>query len=228
MIYSDYILLKLNFISPEKDTSNNNIVNFNESSLKLVEKKLVCEIYENLKNSEGYIDKDQLLLFLLSLINLYEYYLLKINKHKFNLPEITCELKEKYMNEMIKSKSRSQEKFSFNKISKTRAEEKREINNFILEKINDEIVSRIKIMKKYGGLDEKGVYYISIPISKNINKDFNLLSINWSNYNHIHNKENNKKNTSNTKASYSFKPIINSKSKKLSVNFRRKIQSVQY
>ena len=129
---------------------------------------------------------------------------------------------------MIKSKSRSQEKFSFNKISKTRAEEKREINNFILEKINDEIVSRIKIMKKYGGLDEKGVYYISIPISKNINKDFNLLSINWSNYNHIHNKENNKKNTSNTKASYSFKPIINSKSKKLSVNFRRKIQSVQY
>ena len=118
MIYSDYILLKLNFISPEKDTSNNNIVNFNESSLKLVEKKLVCEIYENLKNSEGYIDKDQLLLFLLSLINLYEYYLLKINKHKFNLPEITCELKEKYRNEMIKSKSRSQEKFSFNKIRK--------------------------------------------------------------------------------------------------------------
>ena len=155
MIYSDYILLKLNFISPEKDTSNNNIVNFNESSLKLVEKKLVCEIYENLKNSEGYIDKDQLLLFLLSLINLYEYYLLKINKHKFNLPEITCELKEKYRNEMIKSKSRSQEKFSFNKISKTRAEEKREINNFILEKINDEIVSRIKIIKKYGGFDEK-------------------------------------------------------------------------
>ena len=200
-------------------------MNFNESSLKLVEKKLVCDIFENLKNSENVVDKNQLLLFLLSLINLYEYYLLKINKYKFNISQI-CTQMENQRNELIKSKSRSQEKISLNKISKkTKAEEKREINNFVLEIINNEIASRIKVIKKYGGLDENGVYYITIPMSKNINKDFNLLSINWSNYNHVHNKEKNKQ-VSGTINSNTFKPIINSNSKKLSINFRRKIQSV--
>ena len=155
-------------------------MNFNESSLKLVEKKLVCDIFENLKNSENVVDKNQLLLFLLSLINLYEYYLLKINKYKFNISQI-CTQMENQRNELIKSKSRSQEKISLNKISKkTKAEE---------------------------------------------NKDFNLLSINWSNYNHVHNKEKNKQ-VSGTINSNTFKPIINSNSKKLSINFRRKIQSV--
>ena len=133
---------------------------------------------------------------------------------------------ENQRNELIKSKSRSQEKISLNKISKkTKAEEKREINNFVLEIINNEIASRITVIKKYGGLDENGVYYITIPMSKNINKDFNLLSINWSNYNHVHNKEKNKQ-VSGTINSNTFKPIINSNSKKLSINFRRKIQSV--
>ena len=74
-------------------------------------------------------------------------------------------------------------------------------------------------------VDENGDYYITIPMSKNINKDFNLLSINWSNYNHVHNKEKNKQ-VSGTINSNTFKPIINSNSKKLSINFRRKIQSV--
>ena len=160
------------------------------------------------------------------MINLYDYYLLKVNKHKFNLIEILTEFKEKKKSELLKSKSKSQEKFTINVSKPNQNEEKRGVNNYILEKINNEIISRIRNVKKYGGLDEKGIYYITIPMSKNINKDFNLLSINWSNFNHILKKESNKKNNTNSNIINSFKPIINVKSKKLSVNFRRKIQSV--
>jgi hypothetical protein len=216
----------LNFISPEKEFSNNTIVNFNESSLKLVEKKLVNDIYENLKNLEGYIEIEQLLLFLLCLINLYEYYLVKINKHNYNIPQILTEINEKNKTE-LKIKSKSRDKLGVIKNGQlSQAEQKKEINKIILDKVNQELISKIKVAKKYGGTDENGMYYITIPMSKNINKDFNLLSVNWSNYNHMNNKENQKKISTTNTSNLTFKPIINSKSKRLSVNFRRKIQNV--
>lgn len=177
------------------------------------------DIYENLKNSEGFVEKNQLLLFLLCLINIYEYYLLKVNKSKFNVAEIAGELKKESIGP--KAKSKSQEKISTTSI--TPDDQKREVNAYILNRINKEITSRIKVTKKYGGLDENGELYIPIEMAKSINKDFNLLCVNWSNHNQIHNKHKPSHHHSN---SLSFKPAINNNSKKLSINFRQKIQSV--
>ncbi len=136
------------------------------------------------------------------------------------------EIKEKNKTE-LKLKSKSRDKLGVIKKGQlSQAEQKKEINKYILDKINQELISNIKVSKKYGGTDENGIYRITIPMSKNINKDFNLLSVNWSNYNHMNNKENQKKIATSNCSNLTFKPIINSNSKRLSVNFRRKIQNV--
>jgi len=86
-----------------------------------------------------------------------------------------------------------------------------------LNKINEHIISKIKNSKKYVGCDENNNIYISLQMAEDIHKDFNFLSINNSNANHVY-----KKTTS--RPQMSFKPTTNPNSDLLSNNFRRKIQ----
>ena len=216
------MFLRLKFISKEFEKyflnnsentspSNNNdlLLNLNESKLKFTEKKLVQEIWENLKDNEGLVDKNNLYLFLLSVVNLYDYHLIKKNKKNFNEKIILSELlkseiKDEELSSMIKSR-------------------KKEINQYILAKVNEEILSKIKTSKKYVGFDENNSLYISNKMSDNIHKDFNFLSINNSNANHVFSNKD-----KNQKTIMTFRPTTNPNSDKLSSNFRRKIQIVIY
>ena len=230
IINSDTILLKLNLTSKEKENSNNTtIVNFNESSLKQKEKKLVNELYDNLKDSEGYINKDQLFIFLLSILNLYEFYLVKMNLEKFDTNDILREIAEKeqqfHSNKNDLKSSSKNKHMSFEKIGDKISNEDEKINKYIIDKINTEILSKLKITKKYCGFDEKGNFYITMQMSKTINRDFNIFGINCLNSFYDNKKQLTSSSLFESK-NMTFKPCIDEKSKKLSLKFRRKIQSV--
>jgi hypothetical protein len=196
----------------------------------------VNELFECLKDSEGYVNKDQLFIFLLSVLNLYEFYIFKMNVDKFDTNEIMKELEVKdVVSNKIKSKSkpksinliRSKSNNDSLSIEKQTSVKEEKVFNFVVDKINTEIMSKLKTIKKFCGFDEKGLFYITIQMSKTINKDFNLFTINWleslKNVSRVDSKP-----AVSTNKNMTFKPFVSEKSKKLSLNFRRKIQSVNY
>lgn len=75
---------------PEKEF-NHNLV---ENSLRQQEKKLVTQVWENLKDDEGNVNTDHLFLFLLSVINLYEFHLYSSYKkdHKLDKSMLMTEI----------------------------------------------------------------------------------------------------------------------------------------
>lgn len=206
----------MNFISKEKllITEEDKMLNLNESAIKQKEKKLVSEITENLINSDNLIDKEDLYYFLLAILNLYETCLIKV--HKLNkVSDVNKELASKKIKGDVKTKVPTKEE---------KEKLMQELNISLLKKLNDDIISRTKVIKKYGGLDENNNFLISLTAACQINKDFNLLYINYSNNAFLNQRENHKE--SKTKKTLQFKPVINPMSDKLSINFRRRIQSV--
>ena len=210
----------MNFISKEKlyATEEEKMLNLNESAIKQKEKKLVIEIIENLKDSEDFIDKEDLFKFLLAVLNLYETCLIKINKLTSN-PIIQKESggKQKVSKTDIKGKV-------VTKIEKERIQQL--LEKSLLNNINQDVLSRTKVIKKYGGFDENNNFLINIAAGNLINKDFNLLYINYSNNAFLNQRETNKESKKKLKLPLQFKPVINPLSDKLIINFRRKIQSV--
>jgi hypothetical protein len=206
----------MSFISREKyyATEEERMLYLNESVLRQKEKKLVNEIYETLKDSDNLIDKEDLYYFLLAVLNLYETFLLKLNKNKET--NIVVE----------KSNAESKVKNQKDSLKKDKERLKEERKRAILTEINQDILSKIKTTRKYGGFDDQNKFIISLPIGELINKEFNLLYINYSNNAFFNQKQTNKESKTRLKCAMKFKPEINRNSEVLSANFRRKIQSV--
>jgi len=206
----------MSFVSREKHyaTEEERMLYLNESVLRQKEKKLVNEIYETLKDSDNLIDKEDLYYFLLAVLNLYETFLLKLNKNK----ETNNVVEKTNAESKVKNQKDAQKK------EKERLKEERK--RAILKEINDDILSKIKTTRKYGGFDDQNKFFISLPVSELINKEFNLLYINYSNNAFFNQKQNNKESKTRLKCAMKFKPEINRNSEILSANFRRKIQSV--
>ena len=215
------MFLRLKFISKEfekyflnnsenkyNSTNNDLLLNLNESKLKFTEKKLVQEIWENLKDADSLVSKDNLYIFLLCVINLYDFYLTKKSRNQYK----DIEILEALMNRKIQVEELEIEKKCM----------KKEINQYILVRVNEEILSKIKIKRRYVGFDEKYNLLISSKMSESIHKAFNFLSINNSNANHAFFKKENSH-----KLVFTFRPTTNPNSDKLSSNFRRKIQIVR-
>jgi len=159
-----------------------------------------------------------------------------MNIDKFDTIEIMKELEDKELvSNKIKSKSkpksinltRSKSNNDSLSIEKKSSEKEEKVFNYVVEKINTEIMSKLKTIKKFCGFDEKGLFYITIQMSRTINKDFNLFTINWLESLKTVSKADSKPTVSPNK-NMTFKPFVSEKSKKLSMNFRRKIQSVNY
>ena len=209
-------LKKLNFISQKftnqiDETSN---MSFSESSIAQNEKKLVLELFENLKDRENQVNTDHLFIFLLSILNLYEAYLLKLHQmNNINIEDIS-KSEDQYSNsESKKTLSKDQSKL-------LAIQKKKEEKMNILINLNKEMINQIKKPCKYGGMDEDNNFIIPFLSSRIIYKDFNLFYINWSNLTYI----NRKKKIVGTE--HSFKPQINQRSVKMSNVYRQKIQNV--
>jgi len=208
------LLSKLNFVSKDlvyptqQQIEKVDIPNFVESKNKTQEKNLVNEIWNVLKDKEGLINKDYLFIYLLCVINIYDYFLIKINKKQFNSNE-----KE--------SIQKLREKHEINKDKPVYTNEYiNELNKIILNKSNEEICSKMKESKKYVGFDENNNLIVNIDMAKLIHKDFNFLNVNHSSYN----SELFKKKLPENSVKLTFKPETNKNSDKLSNNFRNKIQ----
>ena len=225
------------------------IINLTESVIKQQEKKLICLLWENLKDEEGLVNTDQLFLFVLSQLNLYEFYMYStFKKHHINKKFITETVKEndeltKITEVFLTTETVTEENNTSNnvnmKLNKSRplithtkvTKEDKPLKHLsekesVLNSISQELNSKVKLAKKYCCLDEMNSFLLTFANAKSINKDFRLFYVNWSNnlYNSaksLHTDEVNK----NKNSQSTFKPKINEKSSKLSSEFRRKIQN---
>ncbi len=155
--------------------------------------KLVLEMFSELKNSDSSINKEDLFTFLLACLNFYELFIIKKNKKKSL---------ESNMEELAES-------------SKLPTEEKQKV---LKETINKDLESRVVTVKKYGGLDKHDRYIITLDKCKEIFKEYNILSFNWTSQN-----IGSKKKEQNQNNVQSFKPKIDKKSEQLSQQYRKKM-----
>lgn len=214
LIQMNQLLQQLGYISNDnhnqKNNSNEDISHDNqnqpESSLKLEEKKLVCEMWEALKDSDGYVNVDHLFIFILAVVNLYEYYLYSSYK-KAN--DVSVKSDTGVENE--KKDKIEKDKYDPNK-------KKQEI----LAKISNDINSKIVSQGKYSAYDSDKNFLISFEKAKLVKKDFNLFYINFMNSNSIVKKKAPVK----VNLNQAFKPSINHNSEKLSSEYRKKLARV--
>ena len=210
------LMTNLNFISPLKDSNQKT-----ESIISQKEKKMLSDIHEELKDSEGYLNVDDVFIFLISLLNLYEAYLLKMNKDESCFEENkNSDLDE---NHIKGEKSQSNEKESPEERKKRKKQQNKEK---LLNKIRMENALKIKVMRKYGGVDEASNYIISLDKLTHINKDFNLLGLNWRNNEFIGKIEEKKEKALSQVLIPTFKPKINKNSEEMSTVYRKKLTSV--
>jgi hypothetical protein len=190
--------------SPVENNQNNHL-----SIHKQNEKKLIIQIFEALKkNQEAQIDEatnlinsDYLFIFILSILNLYDYYL--YSTYKKTNPEKIVESKNK------KNKSKN------NSISSSVSKK-----GEILKKISEDINSKIVSVSKYGAFDENNNFLIPFDKAKLINKDFSIVYINF-----MMNKSNmtRKKDLDVKNQNIRSRPEINAKSKRVYNEYRKKV-----
>jgi len=207
-------------------------VNLNQSTIKRKEKKLLRGVYDALRNNEGLISIESLFLFLLSLFNLYDYYLVKSYKKKN--PK-NNKVNDVVVNQVLLQNPFSMKESTLNINKKEILDEKkqREIDEMIANTIRDELSSKVKVIKKYCSFDENNNIIITFQQASLINVDFNQFYMNWSNYDESsklnNNKRNNKKiledKTTNQK-DLSFIKIMNKKSRDIYSEYRKKIKEV--
>ena len=160
------------------------------------------DIYDSLRDTEGYITIDHFYIFSLAILDLFEYYVLKAYVDK-----------EKTDNE-------KENKSKLNDINKLSASS--QIERSTLDIINSDLKSRIILNKKYGGYDEFNNFIITFEQAKLIHKNFSNFSTNW--YKSIRNTKNKVKEIEESNAeSITFKPKINRKSAKMGDEYRKKI-----
>jgi hypothetical protein len=175
-----------------------------ESTLKQTEKKKVFEVWDNLKDKDGFVNIDKLFLFVLAVLNLYEYYLYTSYKKTFK-----GEL------ETVKNEENKGAKVKKGEKTAKNLERKKEI----LNKISEEVENKVTKSVKYGGYDEEDNYILTYEKAKLINRDFHIFYVNF-----MENKILSiNKNSKSDKAEPRFKPEINEKSNKLYSEFRKKV-----
>jgi len=226
-----YLMLNMNFITKDDDETLPITLNYdNPLSSKNIERKLVLEMYENLKDKDGLVNLDHLFIFCLSILNLLEYYIVK--SYFENNPEVS-DILENDEPEEITPNSNSSQKYlnsvntssNVKQVKKTTSlrmlyENDQNALENILQKLNYDLNSRIVINKKYGGVDIEGNFIITFTHSKLIFKDYNLLALNYNTLNFTNKKTD--KNLTNEEEN-KFKPKINPKSKELGNKYRQKI-----
>jgi len=202
----------VSFMLEEEENENSPVENNQNNHLsihKQNEKKLIIQIFEALKkNQEAQIDEatnlinsDYLFIFILSILNLYDYYL--YSTYKKTNPEKIVESKNK------KNKSKN------NSISSSVSKK-----GEILKKISEDINSKIVSVSKYGAFDENNNFLIPFDKAKLINKDFSIVYINF-----MMNKSNmtRKKDLDVKNQNIRSRPEINAKSKRVYNEYRKKV-----
>lgn len=232
------LMQNLNFISKdvtENTTNDEEIINDNNRlATKNMEKKLLLDLYDNIKDNNGQINLDHLFLFCLSILNLLEYYIIKAYKHNAknrdqnnkdeqinnNLEENLDgkNLPNSYSQKTLKNSSSNARIIKKN--NSTAALSDDALLN-LAHKLNLDLNGRIILHKKYGGLDEENNFIISFTHAKLIFKDFNPFILNWNSTNRNKPKKKIPKNLLNEQPT--FKPNINPKSVQLSNKFRIKV-----
>ena len=211
------VLKNLNFlaqtISNNEDSQNPNL---SESSIAQTEKKLILELFENLKDNQNFINIDNLFTFLLAILNLYEAYLLKI--HQLGNPEENSIANDDQISNTDSKKSILKDQ----NIKILAQQKKKEDRKQILLNLNIEMMDKIKNPSKYGGMDEENNFIIPIMSGRIIFKDFNLFYLNWSSLTYI-----NRIKKKIVPTELTFKPQINQRSIKMSNAYRQKMQNVK-
>jgi len=157
------VMTKLGFVSAENSDPES------QSLLKRQEKKLVCDLWDALKDPEGLVNVDNLFLVILSIINLYDYYL--------------------YSSYKKTTKNQQEETTTNNNLNKkTKKHDKKDVDE-ILAKISADIDSKIHHQTKYCGFDENDNLLISLEKAKMINQNFSVFYINFMNSNIVTKKK---------------------------------------
>jgi hypothetical protein len=199
------VLFKLGF-TQFLNTDNKESV-ASESLHRQNEKKLVSDVWEALKDTEGLVNADHLFIFILAVINLYEYYLYL--SYKKSPQERRKEETVKEVNNYVSMKNKSKQAQKLN-MDKTE----------VMAKINLDINNKIVNQTKYGAFDENNNFLIPLDKAKIINRDFKIFYVNFMNVKALNKNKKEKKDTTTT---ITFKPQINENSNKLSEEFRKKI-----
>lgn len=177
-----------------------------ESKLKQNEKKLICDVWDALKDSEGYVNVDHLFIFVLAVINLYEYYLYTSYKKNKRYIETTKKVTEK-KNAKSKKSDKQKQKFDISEV---------------MAKINADINAKIVKQNKYGAFDDQNNFVIPLDKAKIINKDFSIFYINFMN---SKSKREKREPEVNPIFRVTYTPQINEKSQKLSEEYRKKVMT---
>lgn len=215
------LMQNLNFITkdePEKEVEahrENTMVN-NPLSTKNQERRLMVELYENLKDNDGLVDFDHLFIFCLSILNLLEYFVVKSYKGEGNQGEVQ-QMAHNSSQKTLKSSNSNPRLMKKTNSVLTLNDESMEN---LIHKLNLELNSRILVQKKYGGIDEENNFIITFNHAKLIFKDFNLFAFN---YNSAIYKNKQNKTPKVVIPENNFKPKINPKSAKLGNNYRQKV-----
>ena len=206
LLQMDSVLQQLGFVteSSNEESQSLNASLQRESMHKLEEKKLSCDIWEALKDKDGYVNVDHLFIFILAVINLYEYYLYS----SFKKSGFAVNSAEEVPIEKNKTKRDAKEKEA------------------ILSKISNDINSRIMSQGKYCSYDTEKNFLITFEKSKLIQKDFGLFYINFMNSNSI-SKKKSIQSQAYTSVNTELKPQINRNSEKLYVEYRNKLVNVK-
>jgi len=158
------LFINLNFI-PQSQSENEKMNN------------LLKEIYENLKDDQGSMSIDHIFIFCLSILSLFEYYILSNYKMNENISTIQTESNDN-QREIVSSISQKNLKYnhSSNKLLQKNYSVKTVSNNdeisSKLDIINRDLLGRIVNYVKYGGFDLDNNFIITCNHSKLISKNF--------------------------------------------------------
>ena len=158
------LFINLNFI-PQSQSENEKMNN------------LLKEIYENLKDDQGSMSIDHIFIFCLSILSLFEYYILSNYRMNDNISTIQTESNET-QREIVSSISQKNLKYnhSSNKLLQKNYSVKTVSNNdeisSKLDIINRDLLGRIVNYVKYGGFDLDNNFIITCNHSKLISKTF--------------------------------------------------------
>jgi hypothetical protein len=182
----------------EEDEEQQQKLSSNESVIKQEEKRLLSEIYENLKEDDNNIKISNLKKFLYCIVGLYNYILFK---------EFCNANPNEFKNIINNNNNNNENEDNYDEII---IKQNEEIENNIDKNNNNN--------NKYISYDQNKNIIYTLKNSKNIKKDFNLFSINFSQNRIKKNPSsipNNEKNL--------FIPNINKNSEQMSQKFREKI-----
>lgn len=185
-----------------------------EKSNSKYEWDLFNELYTELCFGEnGEIEGKNLYRFLLAIINLHNYHLLLNSK----------DIREMKQKDELKT-NLNDKKARKGKLSKTIVDEEDkeyELKEKCLQEMETEIASSQVEARKFGGFDSQGNYFITPKQSTKIKSYFSIFSSNL-----FSSKVLVEVVTAEPNQEFSFKPTIDTKSKEICNEFRKKIQKV--